>query len=248
MEWYDLLMIAVLLGTTIFGFLKGMAWQIASLASLVASYFVALRFSGPLASSGLFGDDEPWNRFVAMLAIYLVTSLVIWLAFRFVSRAIDRVRLQEFDKQIGGLFGFAKGVLLCVAITFFALTLVPDTRDAILRSRSGHYLAILIARADAVMPPEVHDVLDPYLDRLEQELNRQGTPTITDNFDPPAADSPPGGEPRDSIGAGPVLGDPNSAGAASSGNAERSAAKSPPADGSGIGTRLAQPWSHQPSR
>jgi membrane protein required for colicin V production len=248
MEWYDLLMIAVLLGTTVFGFLKGMAWQIASLASLVASYFVALRFSAPLVSTGLFGDEEPWNRFVAMLAIYLATSLVIWLAFRFVSRAIDRVRLQEFDKQIGGLFGFAKGVLLCVAITFFVLTLVPDTRDAILRSRSGHYLAILIARADAVMPPEVHDVLDPYLDRLEQELNGQGTPTITDNFDRPSAGSPPGGEPRETIGAGPILGDPNSSGAGSSGNAQQSAEKLPSAAGSSIGTRLAQPWSHQPSR
>ncbi len=175
MQWYDLLMIAVLLGTTIFGFMKGMAWQIASLAALVASYFVALRFSEPLAATGLFGSDEPWNRFLAMLVIYLVTSLAIWLAFRVVSGAIDRVRLQEFDKQIGGLFGLAKGVLLCVAITFFAITLVPDMRDTVLQSRSGHYIAVLIARADAVMPPEIHAIVDPYLNRLEEELNGQGT-------------------------------------------------------------------------
>jgi membrane protein required for colicin V production len=233
MEWYDLLMIAVLFGATVFGFLKGMAWQIASLASLVASYFVALRFSQPLAATGLFGDEEPWNRFVAMLAIYFFTSLVIWLAFRVVSRAIDRVRLQEFDKQIGGLFGFAKGALLCVAITFFAITLVPDTRDAILRSRSGHYLAILIARADAVMPPEVHDIVDPYLERLEQELNGQGTPTVPEDSDA-APDSPPASAPREAIGAGPVLGDPNSS------------AASPPE--SSIGTRLTQPWSQPPAR
>jgi membrane protein required for colicin V production len=234
MEWYDLLMIALLLGTTVFGFLKGMAWQVASLASLVASYFIALRFSGPLASTGLFGDEGPWNRFVAMLAIYLFTSLLIWLAFRVVSRAIDRVRLQEFDKQIGGLFGFAKGVLLCVATTFFALTLVPATREVILRSHSGHYLAILIARADAVMPPEVHDVLDPYLERLEQELSGEGAPVATDEIDIPAAVTPPANLPRDSIGAGPVLGDPNSSAASES--------------DSRIGTRLAQPWSKQPAR
>ena len=174
MQWYDLLMIAVLLGTTIFGFMKGMAWQIASLAALVASYFVALRFSEPLAATGLFGSDEPWNRFLAMLVIYLITSLAIWLAFRVVSGAIDRVRLQEFDKQIGGLFGLAMGVLLCVAITFFAITLVPDMRDTVLQSRSGHYIAVLIARADAVMPPEIHAIVDPYLNRLEEELNGQG--------------------------------------------------------------------------
>lgn len=176
MQWYDVLMIAVLLGTTIFGFLKGMAWQIASLSALVVSYFVALRFSTTLAATGLVGSDEPWNRFVAMLVIYLITSLAIWLLFRVVAGAIDRVRLNEFDRQIGGLFGLAKGVLLCMAITFFAITLVPDTRDAVLESRSGHYIAILIARADAVMPPEVHAIVDPYLNRLEEELNGQRTP------------------------------------------------------------------------
>jgi membrane protein required for colicin V production len=176
MEWYDLLMLVVLAGTTVFGFVKGMAWQIASLASLIVSYFVALRFSEPLAATGLVGDEAPWNRFVAMLVIYLGTSLVIWLAFRLVSGAIDRVRLHEFDRQLGGLFGLAKGALLCVAITFFAITLVPNTRDAILRARSGHYIALLIARADAVMPAEVHEVLDPYLNKLEAELgNGQGT-------------------------------------------------------------------------
>jgi membrane protein required for colicin V production len=175
MQWYDLLMIAVLLGTTVFGFMKGMAWQIASLASLIVSYFLALQFSEPLAATGLLGNDEPWNRFLAMLGIYLVTSLAIWLAFRVVSGAIDRVRLQEFDRQIGGLFGLAKGILLCMAITFFAITLVPDMRDTVLQSRSGHYIAVLIARADAVMPPEIHSIVDPYLNRLEEELNGQGS-------------------------------------------------------------------------
>jgi membrane protein required for colicin V production len=191
MEWYDLVMIAVLVGTTVFGFMKGMAWQIASLAALVASYFVALRFSEPLVATGLVGQEQPLNRFVAMLVIYIVTAFAIWMAFRVVSRAIDRVKLQEFDRQIGGLFGLAKGVLLCVAITFFAITLAPNTRDAVLRSHSGHYIAVLIARADPVMPREVHEILDPYLDRLEEEL--KGHPTASSNEG--TAESPLGSPP-----------------------------------------------------
>lgn len=171
MAWYDITMIGVLVGATAFGAIKGMAWQIASLASLVVSYFLCLQFGQTLADTGLFGHSAPWNRFVAMFAIYVAASLVIWSAFRVVSSAIDRVRLQEFDRQIGAMIGAAKGVLLCVAITFFAITIVPNAREHILRSRSGHYIALLIQRADAVMPPEVHEILDPYLDRLEQELN-----------------------------------------------------------------------------
>ncbi len=170
MQTYDFFMIVVLLAATVFGFWKGMAWQIASLGSLVASYFVALRFSGQLAP--LFGHQAPLNRFVAMLVIYVGTSFVIWSLFRLVSGAIDKVRLESFDKQLGAMFGFAKGVLLCVAITFFAVTLAPEPQgEAIVSSQSGRYIVALLDKAHSVFPPELHQVLDPYLNTIEKRLN-----------------------------------------------------------------------------
>ncbi len=106
-----------------------------------------------------------------MFVLYMGTSLAIWLAFRIVSGFINRVRLTEFDRQMGAMFGAAKGVLLCVAITFFAVTLSTKARGAVLQSRSGHYIAVLLDRADAIMPNELHEVLDPYLNKLERELD-----------------------------------------------------------------------------
>jgi membrane protein required for colicin V production len=169
MQPYDIAMLAVLLATTLLGAWKGMAWQIASLASLVASYFVAARFSGPLAP--LFGDTAPMNRFIAMLVLYLATSLVIWLVFRVVAGMIDRVRLKEFDRQVGGLIGATKGVLLCVVITFFAVTLSADSRQMVLDSQSGYYISVLIDRARPIMPDDLRQVLEPYLKRLDDELD-----------------------------------------------------------------------------
>ena len=64
MQTYDMIMVLVLVGATVFGFWKGMAWQIASLASLVVSYFAALRFSDQLAP--VFGQQAPLNKFAAM--------------------------------------------------------------------------------------------------------------------------------------------------------------------------------------
>jgi len=174
MQPYDLAMAAVLAIAAIYGAWKGMAWQIASLTSLIASYFVSLRFSEPLAP--YFGQRAPLNRFLAMLAIYLATSLVIWLAFRVVSQAINRIQLKDFDRQIGGLFGAAKGVLLCVAITFFAVSLSEPARAMVLKSRSGYYIALLIDRADPIMPKEIHDVLGPYLRKLEERLDPRSSP------------------------------------------------------------------------
>jgi membrane protein required for colicin V production len=174
-QTYDFLMIAVLVAATIFGFWKGMAWQIASLASLVVSYFAALRFSGQLAP--MFGDHAPWNRFVAMLAIYIGTSFIIWTLFRLVAGAIDKVRLESFDRQLGAIFGFGKGVLLCIVITFFAVASLPPAQgEAIVASQSGRYIVALLDKSHSVFPPEIHQVVDPYLNKIEQQLNPNHQP------------------------------------------------------------------------
>ena len=146
-----------------------MAWQLASLGSLVLSYFLALRFSAQL--SPMFGSTAPWNRFVAMLVIYLVTSVVVWLAFRLVAGFLDQIRLRDFDHQVGGLFGLVKGILLCLVITFFALGLSADLREHIIASKSGHCIALFLDKAEMVMPPEIHQVIDPQLNKLKERLD-----------------------------------------------------------------------------
>jgi membrane protein required for colicin V production len=107
-----------------------------------------------------------------MLIIYAAASLVIWMLFRVVSGVIDRVKLNEFDRQMGALVGLAKGVLLCIAITFFAVTLSgPGQRDRIIASRSGQYIVRFLDKADAVAPPEIHQVIGPYIQKINERLD-----------------------------------------------------------------------------
>jgi len=185
---YDMVMLAVLALATLFGTWKGAVWQVASLASLVVSFLVALHFSGPLAP---YISDREWNRFAAMLILYLVTSMAIWIAFRFVSGLIDRMKLREFDRQIGALFGLAKGVLLCLVITFFVVTLSEAARVSILRSPSGRAMSWLLQRSEIVMPQEVRGAVGKYLRQLDDELNR-----------PPEVAPPRLGEPASAVTGG----------------------------------------------
>jgi membrane protein required for colicin V production len=175
MQTYDLVMLAVLGAATIFGFWKGLAWQVASLASLIVSYFVALRFADRLAP--MVSQHAPWNKFIAMLIIYAGASLAIWMAFRVVAGFIDQVKLKEFDRQMGALVGFAKGVLFCIAITFFAVTLLgQERRDQIIASRSGQYIVQFLDKADSVAPPEVKEVIGPYIDQINRRLDPRYQP------------------------------------------------------------------------
>jgi membrane protein required for colicin V production len=169
LQSYDMLMLAVLAAAVLFGVWKGMAWQVASLASVVVSGAVAMH-SSPLVAP-LCGKQEPWNRFFAMLALYVVTAAAIWIAFRLVSGVIDRVQLKEFDRQLGALFGLVKGALYCVVITFFVVTLWEPARQHVLQSQSGGLIARGIRQANPLLPEDIRGYLGKYIDELDAKLH-----------------------------------------------------------------------------
>jgi membrane protein required for colicin V production len=183
-EGYDLVMLGILAAAAVLGYFKGLVWQIAWIAGIAASSYVAIRFGGPLAP--FFGQQAPWNKLIAMLALYVATSLAVWLVFRVVSGAINAIHLSAFDHQLGLLLGLAKGALLCVVITFFAVTLAPGYRDQIVASRSGRIVAELIVRADQYLPKDVVETVDPFVKQFEDQLRR-----------------PPGAPPAAAAAAGP---------------------------------------------
>ena len=169
LEGYDLVMLGILAGAALLGYFKGMVWQLAWIAGIVASSYVAFRFGAMLAP--FFGTQAPWNRFAAMLAVYVGTSLAVWLVFRLISGAINAVHLSAFDHQLGLLLGLAKGVLLCVLVTFFSVILAPAYRHQIVASRSGRLVAELIVRADTYLPKEIHETVDPFVKQFEKQFD-----------------------------------------------------------------------------
>lgn len=177
MQPYDIIMLTILAGSTILGAIKGLAWQLASIASIVVSYLAAYHFREPLSRS--IQAEPPWNRFFAMLILFIGTSLVIWVAFRLVSNTIDRLKLKEFDRQIGALFGLAKGGLYCTLVTLFGATLLGDTtRQMIGESKSGQYIAALLGRSAVIIPAEAREILDPYLRQLDQDFTASEDPSV----------------------------------------------------------------------
>jgi membrane protein required for colicin V production len=169
-EGYDLVMLGILAAAAVLGYFKGMVWQLAWIAGIAASSYVALRFGGPLAP--FFGQQAPWNKLIAMLALYVGTSLAVWLVFRVVSGAINAVHLSPFDHQLGLLLGLAKGALLCIIVTFFAVTLAPGYRHQIVASRSGRLVAELIVRADEYLPKDFAETVDPFVKQFEDQFRQ----------------------------------------------------------------------------
>lgn len=168
LEGYDLVMIGILAAAALIGYFKGFVWQLAWIAGIAVSSVGAFKFGGAIAP--FFGSQAPWNRLAAMLAIYAASSIGVWLVFRVISGAISAVHLSSFDHQLGFLFGAAKGLLVCILITFFTVTLAPGYRDQVVNSKSGRLVAELIVRADAILPKDIHDAVDPFVKQFEQKM------------------------------------------------------------------------------
>ena len=173
MQGYDLFMIIILAAAVIWGAWKGLAWQVASLASVLLSYIAALTFRQPLA--GFLSQQvelvPPLDTGLAMLVLFLGTSLVVWVGFNLVSESIQKLKLKEFDRQVGALLGLAKGVLLCTVITLFAVTIVSDQqRQQIYSSRSGYYISVLLQKIQPILPAEVQSRIQPYEENLEKNV------------------------------------------------------------------------------
>jgi len=94
-----------------------------------------------------------------------------------VSGVIDRVKLREFDRQLGALFGLAKGVLFCLVITFFAVTLSESARQMVLKSHSGDAIARLTRNAKGILPEDIRAVVGKYIDELDQKLDPNTPPS-----------------------------------------------------------------------
>jgi len=169
MQAYDILMLGVLALATIRGYIKGLAWQISSIASILVSYIVAYRFRGRLAAH--IEMPDPWRNLVAMLVLFVGTSLVIWFLFRNVKGAIEKANLRDFDQQLGAIFGAVKGAAWCTVITLFAVSLLqPDMSQQVVESRSRGYIARILASSKTIIPSQVQEVIQPYIQRAEIRL------------------------------------------------------------------------------
>lgn len=177
MESYDIFLLVVLVGAVLFGALKGMAWQVASLSAIFVSYFVALNFHESVA--GFIDAEEPWDKYIAMFSLYMGTSLCIWIVFAVVRRFIEQVHLKDFDRHAGALLGAVNGAIVCVLITFFAVTLPilgDEQKTAICRSKSGYLIAEAIGKMEVGLPQDVNRVVTPYLDGLREKLDEHQPP------------------------------------------------------------------------
>jgi uncharacterized membrane protein required for colicin V production len=193
--WFDVVVLVVLAFFGLRGAVKGVIFQIASIAGIAMSLACAgtsARVIGPHLNI-----QPPLNQWVVLFGTYLVCTFIAFTFARSLNSWTEKAQLGDLNRHLGFLLGVAKGVILCLVLAYMVVTFSPAARDSLKASRSAPYAALILKKSLPFMPERLDECVAKFLTQLDH---------------PEVPETPvPGGDPTNPFdfgnNPGPVVGD-----------------------------------------
>lgn len=160
MVWYDFAILALLVYTMWSGAQRGFVTQLAWIAAIVLCF----KFADKLAPSieGQINVEQPLRHWIAMLILYLAFSLGSFMLARILNSWMEKAKLKDFDRHLGGLLGLVKGGVIAMVITFFAVTLSKSLQATVMTSHSGKAACYVLDHIEPITPSHFKEYLETY--------------------------------------------------------------------------------------
>lgn len=138
---FDWFLTAIVLYSTVVAFLRGFFREVFSLVGLVAGILLA-SWNYPLLGDRL-AQWIPWTtaQIVAFLVIAILVMVLCGIAGKLLHKTAKTIGLGFVDRFLGGVFGFARGCLMCVAILMAAAAFLPQQKFIKSSRLSSYFLA-----------------------------------------------------------------------------------------------------------
>jgi membrane protein required for colicin V production len=155
MSWADVGIVAVILLSILLAAAHGFFFEIFSLAGTVVGYLLAAWGYTRVAPLIEPYVKTPWiANMAAFLVIFLAVTLLASVIGRLVRATMKEVGLRWFDRLLGALFGFVRGVLVVMVIALAVASFAPQS-PMLANSRLAPYLLVVARAAVWVAPTQV---------------------------------------------------------------------------------------------
>ena len=137
---FDWLLLAIVAYSTIAAFVRGIFREVFSLVGLIAGILLA-SWNYSLCSVYL-ERLLPWTaaQIVAFLLIVIITMVLCGVAGTLLSKTAKSIGLGFVDRLLGGVFGLARGCLMCVAVLMAAAAFLPSNIYVRNSQLAGYFL------------------------------------------------------------------------------------------------------------
>ena len=143
MTIFDFIVFALIAASVIAGASRGLVQALLTSVALIVGLLVAAQgytsAGALLRGLGIVESKAAANAggFLLIMAILLVAGFI---AGRLVKSGMRRVRLEWFDRVLGGAFGLLRGLAVC-SVMYLALTAFPVRIEAVNKAASAPLLA-----------------------------------------------------------------------------------------------------------
>lgn len=143
MTFFDFVVLTLVASSVVAGALRGIVRSLLTVAALIVGLVIAARgygFAGSiLRGLGVVETDAAANA-GGFLLIVIVALAGGFFAGRLVTGGLRQVRLQWFDRLLGGAFGLLRGWFVC-SILYLALTAFPVRISSVEEASTAPLLA-----------------------------------------------------------------------------------------------------------
>jgi len=160
MNWLDILLLIILVGSIVTSFSTGLAREVVGLISMIAALVLAIWFYGTAGSLFLPYVSSPGiAHFIGFLLVFCGVLILGGLTGRLMGRLMRVAGLSFVDRLLGAGFGAVRGLLISIAMVMALLAFTPGKSppNSVVQSRVAPYVIDAARVVSAVAPHELKD-------------------------------------------------------------------------------------------
>jgi membrane protein required for colicin V production len=160
MNWLDIVLLLVLVGSVATSFSTGLTREVVGLLSIVAALVLAIWFYGTAGSFLQPYVSSPGvSNFCGFLLVFFGVLILGAIVGRVLGRLMKVSGLSFVDRLLGAGFGAVRGLLVSVALVLALLAFTPGKSppNEVIHSRVAQYVIDAARVVSAVAPHELKD-------------------------------------------------------------------------------------------
>lgn len=172
-NWFDFILIAVLLISLILGFIKGLIRQVIGILAVVGGLILASLYYSRVAKILYWlVSSELWSNLLGFIIIFIAVLFIGWLVGLLFSKLM-KGPFKFLNHFLGGIFGFLKGILICGVIVFGFLAF-PVDKQALKESRLAPYCYKATRATIILIPQELRERLKAAYQEIVVSVGKNG--------------------------------------------------------------------------
>ena len=154
--WVDIALLAVFGLSVLIGLWRGFVFEIVSLLGWLVAFVIA-NSAGPFLADILPPGNEPQVRlWMAYVAVFVAILLTCSLLARMLRALVSATPLSFVDHLLGGVFGAARGVLVCVVVATLVMLSPYATSTTWKSSHGALWLGLALEGLKPVLPQSLN--------------------------------------------------------------------------------------------